>query len=65
MTAHPLEPRFDVTPERIAHSAAIDRLCQNMLIGAPPLDGVGEEYRRTLNIERALSAPGRVMKEMG
>lgn len=64
--AHPLETRFGAPdPFGTARAAAFDRLCQNMLTGAPSLDGVGEEYRRTLRIERALSASGRVMKEKG
>lgn len=42
-------------PVATAHNAAIDRLCLNLLAGAPSLKGVSEEYRETLAVERSLS----------
>lgn len=39
----------------LAHQAAIDRFCMNLLTGAPRREGVREEYHRTLRIERDLA----------
>ena len=52
----PLHPSWLAPRETVAaHNAAIDRLCMNLLTGAPSLDGVAEEYRDTLAIERELT----------
>jgi hypothetical protein len=54
MTAHPIPSDPSVKGQLRAHEIAIDRLCLNLLTGAPAFAGVADEYRNALDIERSL-----------
>lgn len=45
-----------LSPAVTANDAAIDRMCLNLLAGAPSLAGVAEDYDRALRVERQLMA---------